>query len=132
MNTTELPDKFEEQRVKLEKTKSQLAASQVELAEMQSIIAEKDRQIDKLRAQIAADAELGESDVSFVNISKDKSIEENLCAVLVATKMVSPALAEPLKKLLITLLPILTEWAATEQRRNWLTSTQRTNEYYLN
>jgi len=102
MSTTAMLNKFSEQQARIKKLKSQLAASQTELVEMQAIIAENDRQIDE--------------------------VEEILCTLL-ADRKVSLALAESLKKLtyteLITLLPALTKWAATGRSRNWLTSTQR-------
>jgi len=112
MNTTELLDKFSEQNKKLDHLKHQLAVSQAESVEIQAIIAEKDRQIAELKAQIAGVARLQERYDNYVNITKGENVPEVVSALL-ATGKISPALAESLKKLtyteLTSILPALTE-----------------------
>jgi len=112
MNTREMLDKFSEQNKKLDHLKHQLAASQAEFVEIQAIIAEKDRQIAELRAQIARINDLQKKYDGFVNVSKAESVEEIVRALLEGRK-ISLALAESLRKLtyteLTSILPALTE-----------------------
>ena len=112
MNTTELLDKFSEQNKKLDHLKHQLAVSQAEQVEIKAIIAEKDRQIAELRAQIARINDLQKKYDNFVNVSKAESVEEIVRALLEGRK-ISLALAESLRKLtyteLTSILPALTE-----------------------
>ena len=112
MNTTELLDKFSEQNKKLDHLKHQLAVSQAEQVEIKAVIAEKDRQIAELRAQIARINDLQKKYDGFVNVSKAESVEEIVRALLEGRK-ISLALAESLRKLtyteLTSILPALTE-----------------------